>query len=66
MVQGFGSLKNFFNIDNLKKFILLLVTIVLLVIIEICLKFFDPSLLNCLLTKENALVNILLNLTNNE
>lgn len=58
-----GQLKNFFSLNNLKSAALLLLICVLLVFIEICLKYFNSTSIDSILLKESNIVDFLLNNT---
>jgi hypothetical protein len=60
---GYGSLKNFFSMQKLKNLIFVFFICVLLVMIEICLKYFNPSILERIISKEDNIVDLLLNIT---
>lgn len=58
-----GRLKNFFSLNNLKSTALILLICVLLVFIEICLKYFNSTSIDSILLKESNIVDFLLNNT---
>lgn len=60
---GYGSLKNFFSMQKLKNLIFVFFICVLLVMIEICIKYFNPSILERIILKEDNIVDLILNIT---